>query len=345
MRYTIYSVGRFLRPLYRRLIPAVGGHCRLLDVSPGEPPTVTDYRDGRWVRGATLHDPVAELTGDMLVTWNGLIDCYARVVTAARERGMRTALLEGGALRGTLQVDPQGTNGASSLVGIDAERFRVIPADPGLYRETFTARPVNSALHREPLPCDLQPLPARYVVLPMQTHGDTQLTHFAAPHRQRMESLLAEVNAAMPLPSPPLVVKEHPWEHGRAHYDDLRKEYPHCYWCRTRDMDSLLAGAAAVVTVNSTVGVQAMQRRIPVVTLGLAYYSKAGLVLDGTRDLRGAIAGCLDAPSDSYDADLRIRFLSYLRHYYLVPETDTAALANRLRDIHASRAPWLEVLQ
>jgi capsular polysaccharide export protein len=344
MRYTIYSVSVFLQPLYRRLIPALGGRCRLLQETRGQR-TLTEYADGKQVgKVGTFQNAHSHLEGTGLVTWNGLLPCYARVVAEARRRGMRTAILEGGALRATYQVDPQGTNGASTIVGLTPERITAYPkADDTLYaQQTFTPRTVNVPDCRTPLPGDLA-LPRRYVLLPMQTHGDTQLTHFCAERWRSMPCLLRDVVAALP-PGVRLVVKEHPWEMQRDHYEAMRAEFPQVTWCRTRDMDSLLAGARLVVTVNSTVGVQAMLRRLPVVTLGLAFYSKSGLVADGTRDLPATIAACLKTPRIAYDAELRARFLTYLRNEYLIPEADTGRLARRIGDIFAGRSPWLEVL-
>lgn len=345
MQTTIYSVARFLRPFYRQhLAPALGGKVRVIQHDAPDC-TVTDYVNGvpqgtRDIDGDAVAD---ELIGDVLVVWNGLIPCYARVAAAAEAKGMRVAYVEGGPLAGTYQVDPCGTNGASSITALTAADIRQYRhADPNVYHQEFTARVVNREDSRQPLPADVAYLPAAYYFVPMQCHGDTQLTHFS-PYAT-MEAFLGEVVKAGHSRGFEIVAKEHPWEMNRGHYDALRAKHPTVKWCRTRDVDSLVTGAAVVVTINSTVGVQAMLRKRPVVTVGTAFYAKPGLVHRPQE--YGGLRGAMDrARADDTDSDLRTRFLTFLRDKWCIRHSEPLAFAQRVKDIAAGRAPWLEALR
>jgi hypothetical protein len=175
----------------------------------------------------------------------------------------------------------------------------------------------------------------------MQTHGDTQLTLFSP--FQRMQDFVAAALACIP-PGMPVVASEHPWERNRAHYDELRERYPQITWCRTRDVASLLEGAAACITINGTLGYQALLKRVPVVAFGTGFYVKRGIVArpcDYGDCARTALQAALDGSAT--DADLRTRFLGWVRDRWVVRH-DPLAFARRLREIAAGQRPWLEGL-
>jgi capsular polysaccharide export protein len=115
-----------------------------------------------------------------------------------------------------------------------------------------------------------------------------------------------------------LVVKEHPSDHGRVDYSALRREFPDAIFTKTLNTQDLIEKSSVVVTVNSTVGIEAMLRLKPVITLGDAFYAVAGLVTPcrAGDDLSEALARALETP---VDRDLTERFLYFLRNGYLVP--------------------------
>jgi hypothetical protein len=341
MRYTIYSLGGFSDEIYRgEVVRPVGGLARMI-VDTGASRVCEEYDRAHLLGRRHGGRPQDELIGEGLVLWNGLIPAYRRVADAARARGMWVAFVEGGPVRGTYQVDPDGTNGACSVTPLGPEAFAGLPADESVYDDVFTPRQVVDPTHRDPLPADEGELPPGRVVLQMQTHGDTQLTHFSP--FQTMPDFMAAALAAIPR-GIPVVASEHPWERNRAHYDELRAKYPQVIWCRTRDVASLLEGAAACITINGTVGYQALVKRVPVLAFGTGFYVKPGLVARpcdyhgrSRAALRAAIAGT------ATDADLRTRFLTWVRDHWAVKH-GTGAFARRVHEIAAHRRPWLEVL-
>jgi capsular polysaccharide export protein len=163
------------------------------------------------------------------------------------------------------------------------------------------------------------PLPDRYVFVPLQVRADTQILEYS-PHVKSMPELVGlAVEAARAIdPELRVVVKEHPKD--LLAYEAEEREFVErdgVVWLRRGDLAAILRGAQAVVTINSTVGMEALSWGRPVVTLGCAFYNKAGLVEHAATPaelndrLRAALGGSLDAERTR-------RFLCYVRDEWLV---------------------------
>ncbi len=75
---------------------------------------------------------------------------------------------------------------------------------------------------------------------------------------------------------------------------------------------ALLARSAAVVTVNSSVGLEAFAYDRPVVTLGQSFYGGRGLTLEVENQT--ALGAVFEGLGDlTFEADRRRRFLTWLR--------------------------------
>jgi capsular polysaccharide export protein len=165
-------------------------------------------------------------------------------------------------------------------------------------------------------------LPERFVFLPLQVHDDSQILLYS-PHFPDMPSVVRfcaegieacnRRNAAQLR----LVVKEHPSDHGRIDYSDVFHSFPDVVFTKLMSTQILIEKSTAVITVNSTVGIEAMLRLKPVITLGDAFYAVPGLV----RPCRGDdLAGILEVSlATPVDRDLVEHFLYFLRYDYLVP--------------------------
>ena len=82
-----------------------------------------------------------------------------------------------------------------------------------------------------------------------------------------------------------LAVVGHPLDEGLIDWRRLVRGYAGAQFLDGGISDALLAGATGVVTVNSTIGLSALRRGVPVKTLGSAIYDIAGLTHPG--DLAG----------------------------------------------------------
>lgn len=114
-----------------------------------------------------------------------------------------------------------------------------------------------------------------------------------------------------------LVVKEHPLDNhleNWAHMVATLAPPDRVIFLAGGDLDALLERAAGVVTVNSTVGLMALQANVPTLALGAAIYKRDGLTSQSTLE------EFWRAPVEP-DPELVKRFTNYLRDQHHVPGT------------------------
>jgi capsule polysaccharide modification protein KpsS len=195
-------------------------------------------------------------------------------------------------------------------------------ADPGYYRHFpehrgaswFTGQWLK--LRRRLIPMDKATLPDRFAFIPFQVHDDTQIL-LNSRLFDSMEAFFEFCHSAIRRnfgPDFPIVVKEHPEDLGRRSYARLRARYPDVLWLRKFSIDELLDKAACVFVVNSSVGLQALQRGRPTVVFGESFYTKDEIVFRVTdlASADGVIARARDGVSPQRRAriDTFIRFLN-----------------------------------
>ncbi|MBK9387816.1 MAG: hypothetical protein IPN34_23615 [Planctomycetes bacterium] len=314
---------------------------------------------------------------DAALVWNGGELQAACVAAAARAQGKPVVFLENGLLPRTLQIDPQGVNAAASARERIASRWSGAPrwiapvagaavrvAEPSLlFRWSATAlewleaslhperarfalqvrrRAIRDARRRKrPVPGDRASLPERFVFVPLQVHDDTQVLRHGGWVRS-MGDLLAGVRAASPLP---VVVREHPMDVGRADLRSLRARFPEFLWTRARSLEECLRRAAAVVTINSTVGVEALALGRPVVVCGECVYGVEGLVhlARDPEGLRPALAAACARESAPAEVESLLGALARELHVALDRHRPDAAglerLVNRIEELLPPPAP------
>jgi len=164
-------------------------------------------------------------------------------------------------------------------------------------------------------------LPARYVLLPFQVRSDSQLVLHSPLYGTDLEAVVRELDLALARIDPDLrlVAKFHPYELPQVQwrYRHLPKRYPRVCFVSKAPMPTLLEKASAVVTVNSTVGFEALLYDKPVLALGRNFYTVPGVVecLDRRDDLEAALRRTLTVAPD---AERRRAFLRFVRARFLV---------------------------
>ncbi|MDQ5897865.1 MAG: capsular polysaccharide export protein [Pseudomonadota bacterium] len=133
------------------------------------------------------------------------------------------------------------------------------------------------------------PLSRHWFLVPLQVHDDSQIRHHS--RFSGMEEFIEEVMASFATTAPPdlhLAIKHHPMDRAYADHRPLIARLTrqlglqgrvHCL--HDQHLPTLLAHARGVVTVNSTVGLQALHHGAPVLPLGEAVYGIPGLVHAG----------------------------------------------------------------
>ena len=128
-----------------------------------------------------------------------------------------------------------------------------------------------------------------YFVLPLQLEHDFQIVSYST-FASLLEPLRVVIQsfAAHSVPGTRLVVKAHPWDPGLRRWRAITGRVAAEFGVGDRvdyldggDLDGLLRSAQGLVTVNSSVGVRALQLGCPVKTLGQAIYDIPGLCFLG----------------------------------------------------------------
>lgn len=251
---------------------------------------------------------------DYLVIWNGNKLPNQTVALAAQVLNIPTYFFENGLIPGTTSLDPQGVNYVSSVPRDKAfyfsEQIEQLPA--------FTAPEIAArAQHVKRQSGDAVELPERYLFVPFQVPHDTQVVCFSS-WISSMEQLYLEVMSAVKKLNDPglkVVFKEHPSWH--QHFTELYAKEGQGIFANHNDTVQLIQGAEAVITINSTVGLEALQLGKKVITVGEACYNLPDLVLN-SRSQSELTEHLQQLNSWQPDLTLRNNFFRYLQHVYSV---------------------------
>jgi len=250
---------------------------------------------------------------DVVGLWNGnkIQDLVFHEVN--RHFNAQVLYFENGVLPGTTTIDGAGINAANS-VPRDAAAFSGHPDSPPDIAQ-LTGRAYNKTRKQN------SAMPDKYILVPFQLDRDSQIL-FNSQWIKSMRELVDVCCDALQQSSRDdlhLVFREHP--SCRTRYDDLYKkvgELPRVIFNCDEPLAQALGRAQAVITINSTVGVEALALHKPVVLLGDAFYGIDGITrsVTNSQQLAGAIAAL-----GSYSVDIKQlnRFFNYLTCDYVVP--------------------------
>lgn len=257
---------------------------------------------------------LTELQPAKVVLWNGKKLPNQTVVLAAEQLAIAVCFFENGLLPNTTSLDPRGVNEAASLV-----------KNPAFYlRQTKLTEPLFKAPVIEQRKADIrrkaeleQTLPKRYIFVPFQVPHDTQVVCYS-PWISDMEALFdAVMKAVKSLNQPDLMVifKEHPSWH--KHYSHLYHKDPQACFANANLTQELILGAQAVITINSTVGLEGLLLNKKVITLGQACFNLDGLVLHCGNQHQLEIA-LQRLPNWQPNQLLRNAYFNYLQQVYCI---------------------------
>ncbi|MEM1265395.1 MAG: capsular biosynthesis protein [Pseudomonadota bacterium] len=269
--------------------------------------------------------------GAVAACWNGLNGTRYAFMEGARDAGAARLFFELAPLPDALTVDPRGVNHASALPRDSApyRRWWAGAGAPPPVRPGFRQRP-----RRQDAPASGAPPPADepFLFAPLQLANDSQLRLFGGAFRTVPDFVDALGRAAAALPEGwHLRVKEHP-NSTESLAARIRAAAPgKLYLDNETDTFALVDAAAAVVTVNSSVGLQAMFYGKPVLVAGDCFWSLPG-VATPTRDPE-ALTAAFTAPNAlSFDPESRAAFLAYLTTTYYIKVSSLAGGGVQLFD-------------
>ncbi|MBC7855030.1 MAG: hypothetical protein IAF94_16485 [Pirellulaceae bacterium] len=185
---------------------------------------------------------------DLAILFNGTHIKYAPALTRLKQMGAKLLFVELGwyPQKGTVQIDPAGINARASWAG-----------EP-LAVEGRTPLRVRSR---------------RELLVLMQLDGDTQITELS-PWFANMREFVTHVCRHSALP---VRVRAHPLAPPAA---ELVREVERlgATWDHSASLAEALAGCKAVACINSSSGMDALARRLPVLCYGLSIYRHSGAV-------------------------------------------------------------------
>jgi len=289
---------------------------------------------------------------DLVVNLNGQNGVSATLGRIAAKHDIPTVFFENGLLPDTLVLDPVGVNYLSHVGGSGwqsavapsptaAEKQLLQDRIESITKGGLTMMPHGTQVGNRRLRQDLNISSESHIVLvPLQVDLDTNIL-FHSPVVSTMREFVTQVVAGLHQDGPDdcvLIIKEHP---KRAPAGD--PEIRHCCSERVKyvhdiDVTSLLEIADQVVCINTTVGLEAAIRGIPVVCLGRSAYSEKGFTTDAylTKNPFVTVSQALATNRTGPDSDAVERFLCYILRNSLLPTGPTdpfaarAVLADRL---------------
>lgn len=258
---------------------------------------------------------------DTVVIWNGQKQPYSTVVKAARRANKKILFMENGLLPNTTTADFSGVN-AKNCLPRDAHFYRSLCESKGLNQSAveLTVRPPSK--HQSNCFVVNRKLPDNYIFIPFQVPSDTQIVAHSSwiTSMDMLFECLAEVHQTlkqrMGENTPNFVFKEHPsWKGSFGH---LHHTNPACIFANGNNTQALIEGAQAVITINSTAGLEALLLNQKVITLGQAGYTMDELVLQASSEVE-LISYIEQLDSWVPDQSLRQNFISFLQDTYCIP--------------------------
>lgn len=262
------------------------------------------------------------------VVWNGLNGSRRVFADGAKDAGARTLFFERAPLPGRVTVDQGGVNFANALPrdigfytdwlarsGIDPEAWRALRGQirQRAPKETVTGVQVPSGLS------------GPFLFVPLQVEGDSQLRLFGGVYRTVPDfiHMLCAVSQALP-EGWHLRLKEHP--SGEPCAAGIVAGYPgaRVMLDNVTDTFAQVAASRGVITVNSSVGLEAMWYDKPVVACGQAFWALDGVAVQApdAQSLRLLLA---QPDKLSFEPMARAALLTYLDQVYYPRYPATAA--------------------
>lgn len=260
--------------------------------------------------------------GQIALCWQGLTGTRRAFMEGARDAGAARLFAELAPLPGFKTLDPRGVNFEGS-VPRDRGFYSDVAPDQTLLdaiKEQLVARPSRRSDVRQSdtLPPDTGP----YLFVPLQVPDDSQLMLFAGWVKSATGFVAALAQASHHLPEGwHLRLKEHPSARIplTAHIKDAIAAGARMRLDNDTDSFAQLQNSKAVLTVNSSMGLQAMFFDKPVIATGDCFYAIDGICQHADTAEKLARACAAPAP---FDAALRARFLTWIAQDYLVGMTD-----------------------
>lgn len=258
---------------------------------------------------------------EAVAIWNGQKQPYITMVKAAQQAKKRILYFENGLMPNTTTADYTGVNA-----------YNCLPRDPQFYLDLpdnniqthLPTKLITRAPHkkRNIKQQSIIELPDKYIFIPFQVPADSQVV-IHSPWIQSMEHMFntlrqihSQLREAGHTDLPHLVFKEHPsWPNNFA---ELYQQDHYCLFANQNPTQQLIEHAQAVITINSTVGLESLLLGKKVIILGNACYNIEQLVLHA-NDPQQLYQHISNIETWQPNETLRRNFLTFIASVYCIP--------------------------
>lgn len=249
---------------------------------------------------------------NMLFVRNGASYRQKPIIDWCDSNSIKIAYIENGFLPSTIQLDGRGVNCNNSIPRSADFYMSFVPDQRSSPAKTLVQR----ASKIKDMGFKLVELPKKYYFVPFQVPTDTQVLLNSKWIKSMGEfyGVLEKSIGALP-EGFKFLVKEHPSASVRL--DELYDKNDKIVFANNHTTQDLVEKSEAVITLNSTVGVESLLLGRPVITLGDACYNIDGLVtyVDNLKDFQRVIS----KPHDViYNKVMVSKFISWLGQEYLI---------------------------
>ena len=246
-----------------------------------------------------------------LALWNGKKFHQQLAVEVAKILNIQPIFFENGVLPNTTTLDFKGVNASNS-----------IPRDINFFKKLkFKNIKLPTQLEKRESKRKLTNLnikiPDKYIFVPFQVAYDTQIIHHS-PWIKDMFELFEIVEDISKKIDTPFVIKEHPSDRV-SNYKKLHKRGNKNIIFSSANTQDLIQKAEAIITINSSVAIEALLFYKKVIVLGEAFFAIEPIVRVAQN--RNRLLEILkDIDNIKVEKELIDQFLAYLYYKYLIPD-------------------------
>ncbi len=220
--------------------------------------------------------------------------------------------------KGRITVDPCGVNFANGLPRTAAPYMNWADATPMQCDWRDVAKTITARVPATPMAeTDTnKSLSEPFIFVPLQVPGDSQLRLFGGTFRTVEDVIDAIAAASDALPDGwHIRIKEHPTAQVRFHDRIAALDAPRVVLDNRTDTFAQVAACRALVTVNSSVGLEAMFFEKPVAAMGQCFWAIDGIAMR-LPDIESLRAGFAQPEGFAFDPAARDAFLRFMTEVY-----------------------------
>ena len=265
---------------------------------------ISPFIAGSYYKLFTQHTP------HLMGLWNGKKIPEMIASEVAQHFDVQCFYFENGLFPNSTVVDKKGVNASNSL-----------PRDCTFYQNYQITHLPKELNQRKALGKRIEEnidLPENYIFVPFQTNFDTQVVYHGRwiKNMELLFNLIYQLSEKLKIN---FILKEHPSERQMdyTHLHEKAKNNPYLNFANAINTQELIEKSTAIITINSSVGLEALLFNKRVIVLGEAFYDIEGITKSATNQVE--LTNILEQLHEwKVHEENTKKFLSYIINDYLV---------------------------